>query len=318
MANTALRVVQVGKETTWGTGVTATAKLMALLDASANYNQEIYQPDILGTLAPGQYVEVVATDWNASITVAATYEDLPYFFDGFFGTATPSGTGPYTYSYTGPTTSTPSPRIFTVEYGTSSGAYQLTGGLINGVTIDIAQGESWKVTADMIGKGVSSVTLASLSDRTVNLIGTGDTTVYIDSYGGTFGSTAVSATVISASIKLTNGRHLKRFIGDTAPGNWGEDKYNVEASMTLEFNSTSKAYVDALLSGAVSKAIRVKASSGSNSATLDMSGIIKDGVQLFGDRDGNITVDLTFSGRYDATNGMWCEAVVVNGVSALA
>ena len=114
------------------------------------------------------------------------------------------------------------------------------------------------------------------------------------------------------------GRHLKRFVGDTAPGSWGEGKFDVTGSFVMEFNATSKAYLDALLTAELSKAIRLSATSGTNVAQLDFSGAIDNVDTLFGDRDGNCTVSFDFVGRYDTTNTMWFDVSVTNGVSSLA
>jgi hypothetical protein len=319
MAVTALREVQVGVESPWGTSVPATAKLMAVTDASFQLNQSHDVLETLGTLAPAHEIALATSDWSGSVTVAGTYEDLPYFLDSVFGTATPSGTSvPYTYTYTGPTGAVPtSPRIMTVEYGASGAEYELAGGLINGLTIDIEQGQAWRVTTEWMGSTVAASAMAALAERSVNLIRTADTVLKIDNYAGTFGSTSISATLISASLNVTTGRHLKRFVGDIDPGSWGEGKYSSSLSLVCEFNATSKAIVDAMLSASQSKAVRLLATSGTNSATIDYSGTIDGGVTLFDDNEGNITVALNLIGRYDTTNTTWIDFVIENSRSSL-
>ena len=40
-------------------------------------------------------------------------------------------------------------------------------------------------------------------------------------------------------------------------------------------------------------------------------------VTLFGDRDGNITADLSFVGTYSTTEAMWLELIIVNSIASL-
>lgn len=318
MAVTVLKKVQLGSEVTWGTSVAATAKLMALEDASFTLHRENYRPEFLGRLDPGAETALVSYDWSGNIDVAGTYEDLPYFLDALYGEVSATGTGPYVYTYAAPTTAVPtSPRICTIEYGATDYEYELDGGLCTGLNISIEQGQAWRVSSEWMGQTVAASALASLSDRTVNLINTADTSLYIDAYAGTFGSTAVASTLISAEIELTTGRHLKRFVGDAAPGNWGEGKFDSTMTIVCEFNATSKAYLDAMLIASVSKAVRISATSGANIAQLDFSGVIDGDVDMFEDRDGNVTVSFTLVGRYDGTNTMWFDAEITNSVSAL-
>ncbi|MCP4099148.1 MAG: hypothetical protein GY748_23240 [Planctomycetaceae bacterium] len=319
MAVTQLRAVQVGKEVVWGTPVAATAKLMAVTDASFQLNQTLDQPSFLGTLAPGQEVALVTSDWSGNVTVAATYEDLPYFFDGLLGIATPSGSGPYTYDYAGPTTAVPTaPRMFTVEYGAIGAEYNLAGGLITGLNINIEQGQAWRVSADFAGKVMTPSALTALSERDTTLINTVDTALTIDPYAGTVGSTVITATLIGATVGLSSERHHKRFVGGITPDAWGEGQFSSTLTLTCEFNATSKAYVDAMLTAASSKIVQLEATSGTNVATIDFTGYYDGGVTLFDDRDGNITVTFNLVGQYDLTNTSWFDVSIDNSVASLA
>lgn len=314
---TPLKRAQIGKETTWGTSVTATAIVAEVTDLGLQIDQEIDRDERLGTLAPTTEAAEVSRAASFSLTQKASYEQLPYWLDSVFGIASPTGTAaPYTYSYSGPTTASPSsPRIFTIEYGDPSNIYDIAGALVESITVNIEQYKPWTVELNFIGKSAATGTFASLSDTSVNLIQ--GATLAIDSLGGTFGSTAISAALRSATWTYSNGRHLKFFADSQVPQSWGEGKPSSSLALTLEYTSDVKGYVDAMLSGAITKSIRISTGTSPTTAQLDFAGVVTGGAKLFEDADGNGIVTLNFDGLYDATNAVWCDWTILNSVSAL-
>lgn len=317
MVATRSRIVALGKETTWGTPVAATARLMGLMDAS-------FQPDDvtevlpdLGRYSPSPNALQLQQAASGSIQVYGTYEDAPYILDGIFGEASPTGSDPYTYSYAAPIATPATPKKYSVEYGATGAAYVMSGGLMKTLRIAGAAGRYWEVSTDLIGELIATVSLASLSDRAVEAIRMADTLCYIDAWGGTIGSTS-GGKLISFDLNVDTMRHLKVFAGNLNPTDHGEDKWEGTLQTVLELNSTSKAYVDALLSAKVQRLIEIKATSGSKVAEIQFAGTLIDGIPLFGDRDGNMTVELTWAGTHNAALGNWLKAEVINAVSALA
>ena len=137
MGTTRLKRVQIGKETTWGTLVPATAIVEGLQDAGGQQDQTVEQLDSLGSFAPSQYIAETKRAAKFDLSQQANYEQLGYWFDGIFGTASPTGTGPYTSSWAGYTTSAPSPRLFSVEYGTGTDIYSFAGVVLDTLGISI-------------------------------------------------------------------------------------------------------------------------------------------------------------------------------------
>jgi hypothetical protein len=83
----------VAKETTWGTSVTATAKLMGVQEKSylqAANRSDLY-PDVRNSLAPAYLAGLEQTAGAGELEMIVTYEDAPYIFDNAFGEATPTG-----------------------------------------------------------------------------------------------------------------------------------------------------------------------------------------------------------------------------------
>lgn len=320
MPVTNLRKVQLGQESSWGTGVAATAILMGVTDASLSVADEVHQTAEQGTMYPSPLVAEIKQSGEGSIKYDASYEDILFALDGIFGDCSPTGSDPYTWAYSAPTTTAPTPREYTMEFGAPSAEYQMIGGIFNTLAIegDVDGDGVWTVSADVIGKAVEAEAMTSLSSRTVELIRMADTALYIDAWGGTIGSTAVATSLISFSLSVDPKYHLKHFAGAVAPGDFGEAQWEGSLSLTAEFNATVKAYVDALLTPAlVQRQIRLKATSGTKTATLDFAGTLTDGVTLFEDRDGNMTVALTFNGTYNSTLSNWFKAEAVNSVATL-
>ena len=329
MSELDLLQVQIGKETTWGTSVTPTAKLMNVTDISLEPVVEtIVHKTIRGTLAPGYLANVRRIAGQGSIQALVDYEDLPYYLEGLFGVATPSGAGPYTRDYVAPvvTGTKPTPRIFTVVYGDSSGTYKLEGGLITKLTIKGDALSPLTLQADLIGKDVVTGSLASLSDRTVNVVMGADTTLYIDTWSGTMGSTQVNATFFAFELTIDSKMTLRHYMGALTPGAYTQPAYEGTLKLTLEFNTTSKAYLDALLTSTVGspfqRQVRIKATRDSGSseklAQFDFAGTATTAPKVFTNQDGVATIELELHGTYNSgTFANWFKASSKNSVSTL-
>lgn len=313
---TALKKVQLGKETAWGTAVAATAKLMSVTDASLVPMSTHEQSAELGTAAPSKQVALTEQHGAGSVEMDLSYEDILYPLHGLFGSVAPTGTDPYTYTYAAPIATAAAPQKYSVEFGAGTDAYVLKGGLVQHLNIAGEVGSIWKATLDLIGKLIATVTLAAPADRTIELIRTADTTLYVDAVGGTMGSTVVAVTLIGFELDVDSGRHLKAFAGAVNPGDFGEGKWEGTLRLTLEFTAAAKAYVDALLGPAkTERQIEIRATSGTKSAKLQFTGYLSEDPTLFGDRDGNIIVETTWQGAYNSTFANWLKSIIVNSVS---
>jgi len=356
MPATAAKVVQISSaEGTWGSTGVATIKLHGITDATLRILDNVETVPSVGWYGPSPVALQVSQSGEFSFDMAATYEEMPRLLNGLFTGVGPSsggspshssgGTlGPWSYFYEAPVASVNVPYTYTMEYGTTGATYRAPGSVIKHLNIKGEAGGLWTMTAD----GFSQLIVASscgLSsgpvDRTVNPIRMADTSLAIDVSTGTIGTTTAAATLISFELDVESNRHPKLFAGQVYPGAWGDAAYTGSLKVTAEFNATAKALVDQLLSTAgvvsvttaqtVKKLVRIKAIQGSSMATkaaeIDFAGVLVDGAELFGDRDGNMTVDLTFNGWYSTSlslaalatgmtaNGNWLGMVVTHGTS---
>lgn len=321
MTEIVLQQVQVGEEVTWGTPVAATAKLMGIEEISLKPVAESeLLPEIRASLAPGYISTLLRVGGEGEFNGGLLYEDICYWFDNLLGEATPTGAGPYTRNYTAPIGTKPTPKILTVIYGeTTGGVYKLSGGLVNELTIKGESGSYFTVEGSLIGKDVTTGSLAALSDRTINPVHGAHGKLYIDAWGGTIGTTEVLAAHYAFELKLTSGRATKRHIGSLTPDGYKEDRYDGELKLTLEFTSAVKAYLDAILApGLFQRQIRIKCSNtASYDVALDFAGFSEEAPQIFNDQDGVATVEMTLKGQYNTALGNWFKSTVINQVSTL-
>lgn len=315
-----LLAVQIGKETTWGTSVNPTAKLMLVTDITLTpIVESTVHEDMRGSLAPGHVATLDSVGGEASMEVVLSYEDVSYILDNLFSEATPSGGGPYTRDYPAPTTAVTTPRLLTLVQGQGSFVYGLHGGLITSTTISLASNAPWTASSDLIGKRVVEDAFASLSDRTVTPIMGNDTVLYIDAWGGTIGTTAITATYMSAELSVEASRELVYGLGAVEPRTYVENRYTGSLQLVLEVTSQTEAIVNGLLAPALTQnQIRLVATQGTQSLTIDFAGTLTTAPEIFTDTDGVITYDLTWDGTYNATLTNWLDITSVSSVATLA
>lgn len=314
--------VQLGQESAWGTAVAATAWLMGVTDRSFQLEDENYQSEESGHLAPSPLVAQVKQHVSGQISYDLTYQDILYLLEGAFGAVSPSGADPYTWEHAAPYGTAPSPQPFTIEYGDADAGdeYKIAGGIMDHFTIDgdIDGDGIWQASVDILGAEKSTVTMASLAARAVELIRMADTSVFIDAWGGTIGSTQASSMLKSFSLDVSPNYHLKWFDGDIIPQGQGHKRWEGKLTIVAEYEATAKAIIDALLGGGVQqRIIRISAASSPHSAQLDFYGTLWDGFELWEDLEGNLGVSLEFNGTYHITDTAWLATEIVNDVSAL-
>lgn len=321
MPATNLKRVQFGKEIAWGTPVAATALLMGVTESELKAVDEIYHVKEQGSMGPSPLVAEIKIGGEGSIGYDLTYEDICFMLDGMHGACSPSGANPYTWAYAAPLASAPTPRPFTLEYGAPSANYKCEGALIHKLTIkgEVDKGGVWGAKLSVLGQAVTTVTMASLSARVCELIRMVDTVLYIDTWVGTMGATAVASSLVSFTLDVDAKHHLKRFAGALPAADYGTDQWEGKLSLTVEYNATVKAIVDAMLAPALTqRQIQIKATSSAKSATIQFAGTLAGGAKLFEDRDGNMLVTLVFEGTYcSGAFANWLKWSIVNAVASL-
>lgn len=332
MSDKNLIQVQAARQTVFGTPVTPmTVKLMMVDDFKTTPILDVkrFTNEMRGSMAPAHVAVLTKQAVQGQLKMTATYEDLPYLLEAIFGVATPSGAGPYVRTGAAPTTAVvASPRMFTFTVGESvDGSYQVDGAVGTKLALSIKNAAEMMATLDFIGfKTESGGTLAALSDRTVTPIMASDLVPYIDTWGGTIGSTAFAANVYSLDYTIDTKRDLRYYLGAITPGRYREpNKWDATLKMVMEFVAASpntKALLDAILAltpGTLfNKQVRAKATNGTNIFQIDHAGVNEKAPDLWS-YDNNVqTIDLNLAGQYNTTLGNFAAYSVTNSVAVLA
>lgn len=317
--------VQAGSQSVWATGVTPTVKLMGVekLTIDPGVAAEVYH-DIRGSLAPGYLAALTGVMPTAKMDTLVTYEDIGYYLDNLAGEAAPSGSDPYTRVYAAPLGAVPTPRILGLSYGDATDYRRLIGALISKATFKGENGAPLRASYELIGNSLSTTALASLSDRTVNLAMGDHAAVFMDAWGGTIGSGALTTAAFAFELNIDAKRKGDQFFGALTAGSYHEDDgaegWDGELKLSLELNNTTRAELTAATSQTTlyQRQTRIKYTSGTKVIQLDFAGTQTGAPEFFTDRDGVVMFELTFKGTYNPTLGNWFKASNVNGVATLA
>lgn len=326
MSNKRLICLQLGKEVTPFTPVAATARLAELDDmpkVTYDGDSELLM-DQAGSMSPGAVAVFNGALCAVSFGGVATYQDLPFHMDALFGVATPTGANPYVYSYAGPLSTLPTLRRNTIEIGDAiSGGpnYKFTGALLNKFSLETKPREPVKYTAEYLAGQMTTVTLAALSNRTQSPLHNSHLAggIFLDTWAGTLGSTALTATAQEFKIDFDAKRQLAFLAGDLFPTDHDEDVIDVTFSGVLKFNATSKALVDEAIGSAISqRQLRLKFTTGASAiAQFDLPLLVTPKFDLWSERNATIMVGIDGKAMYHSTVANYCKVAVTNAVATL-
>lgn len=326
----ALRKIQLGRETTAGTEVDATTVWRGL-GTIEDQLETVFTEEDVGYLSRVDRTYIPKVQAGLSMDeVVATYEQLPHILEGGVKTATATRDGTagsgYAYTYTFPTTAANTIKTYTIEGGDNQQEEQFTYGFVTDFSLAGAGGEAVTMSANWVGRQVATgsfTTTATLPTVEAVLFSKG--TLYIDTAGGTMGSTAKSNTLLGFGLDVTtgwqpvytaNGQVYFDFNKNIGP--------EVLLTITFEHDATAVAEIAAWRAG-TARQIRVKFAGAALTTTgtyttkvvyIDLAGKWES-FDKIGEQDGNDIVTGTFRARYDATASKFAEILVVNELSAL-
>jgi len=324
--------IHVGKEATnaWGTAVAPTAKLMGVNNFTMHQMTDIRQLDdeIFGTMQPA-YREIIGNiEAEATLEGILSFEDAPYLFDMMFHhTATDAymttdASCDATRSYDAPIESSDieNPRVMTFVYGDGTYVWGFNGGTARTLKLSAAPGEPVTYSLDMFGKNITTDTLGSLSDRSVDFVMSHHGTITIDMGSNAIGTSTDVIDAFSAELTINSNRTPKRHIGDQTPNTWQDHPWDGTLSLTIEMSSNADQYIDDIVTATVvgvEKNVRMKFLSDSDYVQIDFGGIVLDPPEIFEDADGVISMTLNLQSHKTEGLTSWLECEIVNHVPAL-
>ncbi len=314
--------VALGKQSTFGgAAVARTVLLRGVTSATLSVDHEDSVVVESGTTGIGTFAVPTPRTFSGRLEMAASYQHILYPLCGLFGTPTPTGSGPYAWTFAVPHDAMPTPQVYTAEMGVESYVREVPGFLFGSLTLSGEAGQGVAASSDIMARDLASgtVTPTALPVSAVQSIPMVDAALFID-VTSAFGTTAVNATLVSFELELNPNRHLKVFEGDRAQS-FGDGQFEANLSLTLEFGATSNALLQSLLAGVTQRRIRLRFQRGSGtglrSLVIDYAGIVSDALELYSDRDGNATVEFSFSSIYDPAITSGCRIVVTNELNTL-
>ena len=321
-------VLQSAFQTAFGTAVaTSTVKLQNVSSFKLRPEFETRALDQLrGTLAPTHQTTLDHYAGSASFEVSdESFEDVNYWLEALFGTATPSGAGPYTRTYNAPTTSGVTPRFMTLQYGQTNEVWQLQDASVASLTLSGANNTGVQVGGSIIGGKVVAGALQSLADRTAITRMSGCmASVSIETWSGsTF--TALANSAFSWELSINSNREYRGYLGDCTPTAHHDQKWNGQLKLSLELNDTTDDHLIAMLGAAsaiLEKQVRITyttgTSTGLRSMVINFAGHSMQAPEMFPDRNGVTTYDLVLDGVYNPTLTNWLTIETKSETNVLA
>ncbi|MCB0070688.1 MAG: hypothetical protein KDE20_04485 [Caldilineaceae bacterium] len=315
--------VQAGTQADFTTAATPTVLLRGIEEMTLRPVQDVAMlEDMTLGLAGSSEAVVRSIGASGSFQGWMSYEDLAYWLDNVFGEATPSGGGPYVRTYNAPTTAAPTRRYLSLVKGDPTvGAYQMVGAVGNALTLRFEPGTEARINGDLIGNKLAADALESLSIRDVNpIMGDHLSEITWDAWGGTMGGTALDdCTIRFAELTIQPQLTTKPCFGTKFHNRYTEQMWNGSLRLSLEWNATTKAAVDAIVGGTLTqKQVQLTMGLDANhSLVCKFAGTVSEDFDIFSDDDGVITAELTLTRTYHSTLTTWLQMVLTNQVDDL-
>jgi len=321
-------VLQSAWQSAFGTpNATATVKLQNVSSFRLRPEFETRALEQLrGTLAPTHQTTLDNYAGSATFEVSdETFEDVNYWLEALFGTASLTGAGPYARAYAAPTTAAVIPHFMTLQYGQTNEVWQLQDASVASLTLSGANNTGVQVGGSILGGKVVAGALQSLADRTaVTRMSGCMASVAIETWSGsTF--TPLASSAFSWELSVNSNREYRGYLGDCTPTAYNDQKWNGQLRLSLELNDTTDDHLIAMLgasSAILEKQVRITyktgTGSGERSMAITFAGHSMQAPELFPDRNGVITYDLVLDGVYNPTLANWLKIETKSETASLA
>lgn len=319
-----LSVLQSFKEVTWGTPAAATARWMAVepYPSFTPYRASEVFDEARGSLAPGFLKAILRKGGEWTIPGLVTYEDAVFLGHSIFGVVTPTGAGPYVYTYLGALASQATMQPYTFEW-LQTGAYvQATGCIGNRLELKGERMRPWTYSLSGFAKDIDPApagSLAALTDRTVEVVLMPTTALAMDAAGGAPGTTPFADTLVDFTLSIENSVVPVYTAGSLTPTGWVfGNKAVVSLALTLMWTPTVRTFVTGTLMGGTPGVFQFKSTSGAKILELDVAAALTGDAPMLPDTDGALSISLNLGGIYDTgTLANFLKMVVTSPVATV-
>lgn len=321
MSLVAFRRIQIGKESTRGTLVAADRKLLGALTMTPDvtYHRPIEERNSLA-----EFRRAIATSQITRLRFdgGASYDQIINFLamaaKGSVSGVQQGGTSAYLWTYTPSLTAKAVQDSFTFEYGDDTQEFECGFVLVENLELSIALGEVVNLRTDMFATlAAKSSFTGGLSDPTnFEEIVSDNLKVYIDGTYANLGTTQKTALVAGGRVRFATGLvPVKYADGGLDFSGVSENKRHLEIELDLIVGSDGITEYDAYIA-ATDRAIRLEWEGSQIDAaphlytlTIDAIGKYTSPPELFGDRDGENMMRLSFSSHEDSSGNEYSFVV---------
>lgn len=317
-----LQKKQIGKETSWGTAVAQTIILAGVEELTLADGFEVIGNKEIGSLAPNQRGgAIVAVMGSASMKQRASFDHVGLIFDSLFGTATPSGVGPYTRTYNAPRTAQPTRSFFTLHnsYNGLAG-HSLLGALASSLTMTIEAKQYVMLDVGFVGRNQAQDTTDSLSESSVAWMLAHNTTLSLGTYGGSL--SALDCKVKRVEFIFNSNTKVNHGISSIEGCDYNYGDVECKLKFVAETNdSATLAIVNAMMGPTptlVKREAQIVVDDGTYSLDLDFSGMLATPPSLYTDIDGVSTFELEFDADFDSSTNLtsYVDIELINNVAS--
>lgn len=315
---TALRGIQIGKESVAGTRVAA--DIIWLGSGEMTDQRTWHAPDTeeRNSLSLEHRQIEVAKQSQFVYRGSITFEQILFLLDmGVKGSVSPStptnGVLTRDWTYTPNNSSLNVPETYTIEYFDNQQEYEFGHGIVEQMALNFPMGEVGNVQATLFGQGTAKATkTAALSDPTVEDVVSQKGKIYIDTSWANLGNTQKSGLLANSSIAFTTGfAPVPLADGSTDFSTYAERKRALDVTMTLRHNSDGVAQFDnyAAATGIfvrlewTGSEIEQVTPTYDKLLRVDMALRFKNPPRFFGDHEGLNTIEMNARTFKDPTSG---------------
>lgn len=273
-----------------------------------------------GTLVPAHHFMQVGEGGSFTLGGIAMLDDLMMIFGSSVNNTAGVAGPPAVWTHAAAVASAPTLKSRTFELFDGLTSYRADGCLCTGWTITggdpngVVRFEStWRAVK------ISKQTITAFSTTRVGQpLACGYVKLFIDALGGTIGTTEVVDTLIGWRVSWGSAVHYKRFAGGGLQAtSYGYNRPQIEIMTTLEGNAAGVAIADYQLA-ATGKLFRLKGIQPvANNPYLQLEGAFDPVVlpSLWGDREGNSTIDVLWRPRYNTAYANFFKAIVASALT---
>ena len=313
--------VQVGAETTAGTAVAASKRLLGLsIEPKNKAETKLFRP-------MGSKFKTVGTmnkEWSeAALSGPITYTDIVYALCSGLVNVAPTGTTAKTWVFAPALSAADAIKTLTVESGDVTRAQKFAYGITNALTLKFSR-SGCDLSGSMIGKAaIDGITLTA-TPTDVALIPVMPTQVsykFADTQAGLAGA-AVLTNVIDSEWSIADRFKPAWFMdGTTSYASHVETEAKLNVKFRMEADATALGFL-ATMRAAATKFMRIEATGGLISGGDYYSLKIDTALKMteptsYEDADGVFAYGWNAEGAYDSTWTKTTEITVVNTLAAL-